>query len=88
MAGIELPEEAKTLTMPVQQCFGVEDLECVFPMLNATGEKDEPEAIGSRETRFIDLAEKNNELLAKQGIFGDQLGLLRRKSVAVASAIE
>ncbi|MBZ5706124.1 MAG: hypothetical protein LAN63_12275 [Acidobacteriia bacterium] len=57
-------------------------------MLNATGEKDEPEAIGSRETRFIDLAEKNNELLAKQGIFGDQLGLLRRRSVAVASAIE
>ena len=42
--------------MPAQKSSGFEDQERVFPMLNATSEKDEPEAIGLREARLFNLA--------------------------------
>ena len=43
-------------------------------MLDATGEEDEPEAIGLRKRGLFDLAvdAKRDELLTEQSIFGDE----------------
>jgi hypothetical protein len=43
------------------------------------GEQDEPEAIGCRKARFLSLAVKDDQLLAKESILGDELSLGSRK---------
>jgi hypothetical protein len=48
-------------------------------MLNAADEKDKPKMIRMREARFFDLTVQDDELLAKQGAFGDQLGFASGK---------
>ena len=59
--------------MPAQKSIGFEDQERVFPMLNATSEKDEPEAIGLCEARLFNLAVQDDQLLAEESILGDEL---------------
>ena len=60
--------------MPPEQGIGFEDQMCVFPVLNVTGNQDEPEALGSSEAWFFDSPVEDDELLPEQGILGDELG--------------
>jgi hypothetical protein len=71
----EFPEQAATLTMPTEKGIGFEDEQGGLPILDATGEKDEPEAIRLRTGGLFDLAIKDNKLLAEQSIFGDEVRL-------------
>jgi hypothetical protein len=59
--------------MPTEEHVGLEDEERLLPVFDATG-KDEPETIGLRKGRLLNLAVKNDELLAEEGILGDQFG--------------
>jgi len=70
VARSELPEEPKALAMLAQEGVGLEDQKAFFPIVDATGEEDEPEAIGLRKGRFVDLAVEDDQLLPKQGILG------------------
>jgi hypothetical protein len=70
----EFPEQSKTLAMPAQERVGFEDEEHISPILHATGEKDEPEAIGLRQRGLLDFTAKDDELLTEQRIFGDEIG--------------
>ena len=74
IARFELPEEAESLTMPAEESVGFEDEQGILPVLDATREEDEPEAIGLRKGRLFYLAVQDDELLAEQRIFGDELG--------------
>ena len=60
--------------MPTEECVGFEDEERLFPSFDAAGKEDEPEAISLRNGRLFDLAVKDNQLLAKQSVFSDQVG--------------
>ena len=64
---------------PAENGIGFEDYESIFPMLNAAGEPDEPEAIGLSEARFLDFALKDDRLLAEEKILGDELKFASRK---------
>ena len=71
----EFPEQSETLAMPTEEGVGFEDEQGFLPILDATGEEDEPEAIRLRKGRLFDLAIKDNELLAEKSILGDQVRL-------------
>jgi hypothetical protein len=43
-------------------------------MLSAAGEDNEPESLEWSEAQFYDLPVKDDQLLAKQGTFGNQFG--------------
>ena len=60
--------------MPTEQRLGLEEVECVFPMSNATGQQDEPETVGAREAWPFDLPMEDDQLLPEQGVLGDELG--------------
>ncbi len=61
------------MTMPAEKGVGFEDEQRLFPVLDATGEEDEPKAIGLRKSRFFDLAE-DDEVLPKKCVLGDEIG--------------
>ncbi len=54
--GFEITEEPKALTMPGQQSVGFEDEKEVVPVVDATGEEDQPEAIRLSEMGILNLA--------------------------------
>jgi hypothetical protein len=72
--GFEFPKLAKALAQPAEKGLGFDYGECVFLMLNPAGEKDEPGVIRLGEGRDFDLAVQDDQLLAKHGVFGNQLG--------------
>ena len=55
------------LAIPAQQRVEFEGQQIFFPIFDATGEKDEPEAVGLRKRGLV-------ELLTEQGILGDEIG--------------
>ena len=74
--------------MPTEERVGFEDEERLFPILDAAGKEDELETISLRNGRLFDLAVKDNQLLAKQSVFSDQVGFTACKSAAVLNTIE
>jgi hypothetical protein len=78
VTGFEFPEEPKALPMPAQQRFGFWDQESFFPVLDATGQENEPTAIRLCEMWRFDLALEDDELLTEQGVFGDEVDLTPR----------
>ena len=48
-------------------------------MLETTGEEDQPQAIGLAKGRFLDLPVKDDELLPKESVLGDEFGLTARQ---------
>jgi hypothetical protein len=79
MTRFELPEETKSLAMPTEERVGLEDEDGFLPVLHAAREEDQPETIGWRKGRLLDWAVKDDELLAEQGILGDEIGFTARK---------
>ncbi len=70
----ELPEEAKTVPLPAQERLRLGDQQGFFPVGKTRGQEEKPEAIRAGKVRLLDLALEDNQLMAKQGIFCDQLG--------------
>ena len=65
--------------MPVQERIGLNDDEGFLPMPDPAGEEDEPEAIGWGEAWLLNLAMKDNELHAEEGVLGNELGIAARE---------
>ncbi len=59
--------------MPAEQGLGLEDQERFSPMREAMGQEQEPEAVGRGEARFLGLTAEDEELLAEEGILGNQV---------------
>jgi len=53
VSSYEFSKETKTFAMPPEWGTGFEDQKCVFPVLNVTGDQDEPEALGASEAWFF-----------------------------------
>ena len=70
----EFPEEAESLTAPTKESVGFEDEQGFLPVLDMTGKKDEPEAIGLRKGGLFDLAVQDDQLLAEESILGNEVG--------------
>ena len=62
--------------MPAEEGVGSEDEQRFLPILDTAGKEDELQAIGLGKEWLFDLAvhAKRDELLAEQGIFGDEVG--------------
>ncbi len=60
--------------MPAEEGVGFEDQQASFPVLDATGEAGEPEAIGLRKGELVDLTVEDDELLPEESILGNQFG--------------
>jgi hypothetical protein len=65
--------------MSAQESLWLEDQQGLFPMGEATGQDEEPEAVGSGQTGFLDLAVEEDQLLAEQSILCDQFGSTERE---------
>jgi hypothetical protein len=61
--------------MPAQERIGIEDEDGFLPTPDPAGEEDEPEAIGWCEAWHADLAVEDDELLAEEGVLGNELGI-------------
>jgi hypothetical protein len=77
-ARFEFPEQAKSLAMPTQQSIRFEDEQDLFPIREAAGQKDEPQAVGGGEAGFLDLTVEDDQLLPELGILSNQLGFTVR----------
>jgi len=61
--------------MPAQERIGLEDEDGFLPPPDPAGEEDEPEAIGWGEAWLVNLAMKDNELHAEEGVLGNDFGI-------------
>ena len=66
------PKEREALPMPLEQRFGFDTQQGLFPVLNPTGKYYQDTSIERRETRVFHLPLQNDQLLAQQRIFGDK----------------
>jgi len=73
-AGLELPEQPETLTMPTQEGVRFEDEGGGLPTLRTACKEDQPEAIGLGEAWFLGLTMEDDRLLAEEGILSDEFG--------------
>jgi hypothetical protein len=58
--------------MPAEEGVRLDDYERLYPVRNSASEEEQPEAIAAIDTRTRDLALKNEELVTKQCIFGEE----------------
>lgn len=72
-AGLEFPEEAKTLPMATQQGIEFTEEQDVLPTVDAAGEQDQPEVIRWRRAGFFDITVQDHQLLAEEGVFPDEV---------------
>ena len=61
--------------MPAQERIRLEDEEGFLPTPDSAGEEDEPEAIGWGEAWLVNLAVKDDELLAEEGVLRNEFGI-------------
>ena len=61
--------------MPAQERIGLEEEDGFLPTADPSGEEDEPKAIGWCEAWHADLAVEDDELLAEEGVLGNELGI-------------
>jgi len=61
--------------MPAQERIGIEDEKGLLPTPDPAGEEDEPKAIGWGEPWLVNLAVEDDELLAEEGVLGDEFGI-------------
>jgi len=75
VAGLEPPEQPETLAMPAKQRIGFDDKEGFLPPPGPAGEEDEPRAIGWCEAWLANLTVEDDELLAEEGVLGNDFAL-------------
>lgn len=61
--------------MPAEELVGFQDKQRTFPVLDATGKEDEPEAVGLPKGRSLDLPLEDDQLLTKKCILGNEFRL-------------
>jgi hypothetical protein len=61
--------------MPAQKRIGPEDEEGLLPTPDPAGEENEPEAIGWSESWLVNLAVKDDELHAEEGVLRNELDI-------------
>jgi hypothetical protein len=59
--------------MPAQHCLRLDDEQRLLPSLQLAREEDEEPALGGREVRAFDRTVEDDELLAQQQVFRNQL---------------
>jgi hypothetical protein len=62
-----------------RRVVGFEDEKGCLPILDATGKKNEPEAIRLSKGRLVDLAVEDDQLLTEQGVLCDEIGFAARQ---------
>lgn len=72
-------QKSRELWRCQRECVGFEDQEAFFPVLNTTGEKDEPEVVGLRKGGLVDLTVEDHELLPEESILYNQFGSTARE---------
>jgi hypothetical protein len=65
--------------MPAQEGLGLHDQQGLPPERDTAGQEHEERAVGRRTARPLDAAPQDEELLAQEGILGDELGLTARQ---------
>ena len=60
--------------MPPQKGIGLDNEQCLLSICCGASEQQEFDAIEVIELRTLALALKDNELLAQQGVFGNEVG--------------
>ena len=60
--------------MPAQQRIGLDNKDGFLPSPDPAAEEDEQEAIGWVEPWLVDLAVEDDELLAEEGVLGNEFG--------------
>src|SRR5919198_435888 len=69
----------EALAMPAQQGLGLEEEQSFFPVGETSCQEKKPEAVRAGEVRFLHLPLEDNQLVAEQGIFCDQLSFTERE---------
>ncbi len=72
---LEPPEELEPRTMPAEERLRLENEEGLLPGWEAAGEEQEGEAVPAGQARFVDLASKDDELLAEESVLEQEFGL-------------
>ncbi|MCL4394555.1 MAG: hypothetical protein M1482_07100 [Chloroflexi bacterium] len=67
------------MTMRAQGRVGLKNQKRFSPVFQTGLEEDEPETIRLRKGRLVGLAVKDDQLLSKQSILGDEFGFTARK---------
>ena len=62
------------MTVPTKESVEFEDEQGFLPVLDMTGKKDEPEAIGLRKGGLFDSVMQDDQLLAEESILGYEVG--------------
>ena len=70
------PVHAEELPMEAEHCVGLNDEEGLLPGANQPGHQDEEQAIGFRACRPFHLPLEDDQLLAQERMFADELGLV------------
>ena len=74
------------LPVPAQQRVRLHDEQRGAPAADQARQEDEAEAVGGGEHGPLDLAAEDHELLAQEGVLGDQLALVLTRSPSDPSA--
>jgi hypothetical protein len=61
--------------MPTQQGIGSDDVQRLLPELGAASQQHQAKAVSGGQLGTFDLVVEDNELLAKHGVFGNEIGL-------------
>ena len=73
-----LPEQAKALAMPAPPRFWFDAQQGILPAVQSADEEDKEHTIDPREARAFDRPVEDDELLAQQKVFHDQLRFTAR----------
>jgi len=76
---LAFPVHAKELSMPSEQGVWLHDEQSLLPRSNQPGQQDEEDAIAPEERWPFHLSLQNDELLAEERVFRDELGLASAK---------
>ena len=71
--GLACPDEAKQVSMPAQQCIGLNDEERCFPRTQLAGQEYKGRPVAPGEGGAFRLATEDDHLLAQEGVLEDQI---------------
>jgi hypothetical protein len=61
--------------MPTEECVRLNNVNSLFPEPGGMSQKDKPETVTIGKLRLLYLSIENNQLLAKESIFYDQVSM-------------
>ena len=67
------PVDPEKLAMPTEQGVGLHNVQSLLPEIGKSGQDDQAKPISVGQPRAVHLAVENDELLAQDGIFNQQV---------------